>query len=285
MAQPPPPRDDDTRVIQAEDTAEFRAPETPPPAAPPPPAPPPARFVENPWPWLLLVGLVAAGIVVWLFLFRGNDKATVPRVVGLPERAAIERLNDKGFDNTFVVRTPSKTPRGQVFAQKPGAGTQLDKDQTVTIRVSSGAPVASGGAKPKPKPKPAKPAATEVVMPDVVGRPLPDAGGELEAAGLVPDSEPVASEEPPGTAVAQEPGAGTKVPAGEIVHLQVARGGGTVSIPDVVGQTAAEARAKLWAARLTVRTVYRSGRPGVVLAQQPTGTAPAYSQVALTVGR
>lgn len=273
-------------MIQTEDTAEhYAVEEAPPPVAPPPPAPPPPRLVENPWPWLVLVGVVAAGIVVWLLLIRGSDKATVPRVVGLPERAAVERLNDKGFHNTFVVRTPSKAPRGQVFAQKPGAGTQLDKDQTVTIRVSSGAPVVSGGAKPKPKPKKPKPAATEVVMPDVVGRPLPDAGGELEAAGLVADSEPTTSQEPPGTVVAQEPGAGTKLSAGEIVLLQVAQGGGTASIPNVVGQTAADARAKLWAAKLTVRTLYRSGQPGVVLAQQPTGTAPAYSQVTISVGR
>jgi serine/threonine-protein kinase len=274
-------------VIQGEDTAEFHAVEPgPPPVAAPPPAPPPARMVENVWPWLLLVALVAAGILIWLFLIRGNDKGTVPRVVGLPQRAAVERLNDEGYDVT-AVRTPSKSPRGQVFAQKPGAGSQLDKDQTVTIRVSSGAAVASGGAKPKPKPKqPAtKPRATTVAIPDVVGRPLPDAGGELEAAGLVADSEPIKSQEPPGTVVAQNPGAGTKIPAGETVSLQAAQGGGTASIPDVVGQTAADARAKLWAAKLTVRTLYRSGKPGVVLSQQPSGTAPAYSQVTLTVGR
>jgi beta-lactam-binding protein with PASTA domain len=65
----------------------------------------------------------------------------------------------------------------------------------------------------------------------------------------------------------------------------VAQRSGTASIPDVAGLTAADARAKLWAAQLTVRTLYRSGKPGVVLAQQPTGTAPAYSQVTITVGR
>jgi hypothetical protein len=56
-------------------------------------------------------------------------------------------------------------------------------------------------------------------------------------------------------------------------------------VPNVVGQQASAARAALLDAKLTVRTVYKQGKLGVVLAESPTGTAPAYTQITLTVGR
>jgi beta-lactam-binding protein with PASTA domain len=58
-----------------------------------------------------------------------------------------------------------------------------------------------------------------------------------------------------------------------------------VQIPDVTGQPASSARAALLQATLTVRTTYRRGRAGVVLTQTPTGSAPAYTQVTIAVGR
>src|SRR5438034_726598 len=55
------------------------------------------------------------------------------------------------------------------------------------------------------------------------------------------------------------------------------------------GRTASDARAALLAAKLTVRTQYRSAAKkdaGNVLAQSPSGgTVPAYTQVTITVGR
>jgi beta-lactam-binding protein with PASTA domain len=53
----------------------------------------------------------------------------------------------------------------------------------------------------------------------------------------------------------------------------------------VTGQTAAQARAALLQAKLTVKTVYKRGKAGIVLAESPTGSAPAYTQVTITVGR
>jgi beta-lactam-binding protein with PASTA domain len=60
-------------------------------------------------------------------------------------------------------------------------------------------------------------------------------------------------------------------------------------VPDVVGRKAADARAALLAAKLTVRTQYRSGPKkdaGLVVAESPGGgSQPAYTQITLTVGR
>ena len=274
--------------------ADRPPPPVPPPDArpEPPPGPPPGWLAaENPWPWLFLVLLAVAGLLIWLFLFRGHsDKATVPRVVGLSQSAAIRRLNDAGF-NVTAVRRPAKSPAGRVFAQKPGAGSRLKKHQTVVINVSNGAaPKASTPPATTTTTQTTTTAAPTVAVPAVTGKQQPDAGGAIEAVGLVPDSFPMQSSEPPGTVVAQDPGAGTKLAAGKSVRLNVSSGGAqqpAVTIPTVTGAKAADARAKLWAAKLTVRTIYQSGKVGIVLREQPSGggKAPAYSQVTLYVGR
>jgi beta-lactam-binding protein with PASTA domain len=59
----------------------------------------------------------------------------------------------------------------------------------------------------------------------------------------------------------------------------------SVQIPDVVGKSAADARAALAQAKLTFKTTYAKGKTGVVLSQSATGSAPAYTQIALSVGR
>jgi serine/threonine-protein kinase len=175
-----------------------------------------------------------------------------------------------------------------VFAQKPGAGSQLKKKQTVVIDVSN-------GVAPKlPPPKTTSTATTatkapQVAVPDVTGKVQTEAGPAIEAIGLVPDTFPKNDTQPPGVVVSQDPAAGTKVPAGKSVRLDVSTGGNqtATTVPDVTGQKAADARAALWAAKLTTRTVYAQGTVGVVLRQQPSGggQVPAFTQVTLTVGR
>ena len=264
----------------------------PPDAAPePPPGPPPGWLaVENPWPWLALVLVAVAALLVWLFAIRGSsDRATVPHVVGLSQPVAIKKLQNAGF-NVTALRKPAKAPAGRVFAQRPGGGTQLKKKQTVVIDVSNG--VAPKLPPPKTNTSTTATVATAppVAVPDVKGKVQTEAGPAIEAVGLVPDTFPVSGGQTPGVVVAQSPAAGTKIPAGKSVHLDVSTGGGNQpasTVPDVTGQTAADARAKLWAAKLTTRTVYAKGTVGVVLRQQPAGggQAPAFSQVTLTVGR
>jgi serine/threonine-protein kinase len=258
----------------------------------PPPAPPP----ENPWPWLAaFLLLVIAGLLVWFFVFRGSDRATVPRVVGMHDAQARSRLNHAGF-NVKEILGPSAKPTGIVLSQQPGAGSQLKKDQTVVIHVSNGrSPTTSTttatttGATTTGATTTV--AAATVAVPNVTGKQQTLAGGAVEAAGLVADTFPVNGSQPAGTVVSQSPAAGTKVKAGSSVRLNVSAGNATQptkSIPNVVGQKASAARTALWTASFTVRTAYRSGSKaqlGTVLAQQPTGTAPAYTQVTLTVGR
>src|SRR5207245_2566506 len=85
---------------------------------------------------------------------------------------------------------PPGPPAGRVFAQRPGAGTQLKKKQTVLIDVSNG--VAPKLPPPKTSTSTTATVATapQVAVPDVKGKVLTEAGPAVEAAGLVPDTFP-----------------------------------------------------------------------------------------------
>jgi beta-lactam-binding protein with PASTA domain len=124
-------------------------------------------------------------------------------------------------------------------------------------------------------------------VPDVTGEDLVGATGDVEAAGFVPDTTPVDGGGRPGTVSQQTPGAGGQAEAGSAVTLAVVFPADRpdVQIPDVVGESGAEARAALAHAKLTFKTTYAKGKTGIVLSQSSTGTVPAYTQVELTVGR
>ncbi|HZR96353.1 MAG TPA: PASTA domain-containing protein [Gaiellaceae bacterium] len=276
-----------------------------PPPGPPPPAPPaggppavPPRLYQDAWPWLAALGILAVvGLLLWLFVFRDTSSSKlVPAVVGLQQQQAIERLTGDGFGVRAVI-APSKKPKGIVFAQVPGGGSRLDKGQNVEIRVSNGlAPTTSTAAtttrqtttQQQTTQQQTTAAAQQASVPDVGGQAAADAAGQIEAAGFVAETEPVAESGTAGSVVTQSPPAGSSADVGSVVVLSVATGSNrpASTVPDVVGQKAAAARAALLDAKLTVKTAYKKGKRGVVLAQSVAGgqSQPAWTQVTITVG-
>jgi serine/threonine-protein kinase len=122
--------------------------------------------------------------------------------------------------------------------------------------------VVSSGTATSPEP----PAAVET--PAVVGRTASAASEALREAGLEVRIALVESSERRGTVVGQAPSAGTEVADGSTVQLEVAKARAApprIEVPDVLGVPAAEARSRLRAAGLRVRSV------GVV-SEEPAGT-------------
>jgi serine/threonine-protein kinase len=280
---------DETEITQSFEPA-------PPPGPPPPP--PPGLFADV-GPWLATLGiLVVAALLVWLFVFRGHGHPhTVPAVVGMQQQQAVARLNRAGYDVTVVIGAASK-PRGIVVTQIPGAGSRLPRGGRVTLHVSNGQPVqvttTSGTTTTAPTTTAGTTttAATTAAVPNVVGQDMAAGAGQVEAAGFVAETDPATASQTAGQIVAETPAAGTQAAAGSTVALQVAVGSSrpAVQVPNVLGQKAAAARAALLQAKLTVRTQYKKVAKkdvGVVVAQAPGGggSAPAYSQVTLTVGQ
>jgi beta-lactam-binding protein with PASTA domain len=296
-----------------DDTQAHRPVAPPPPEPPPAPPPvaggPPPRFYADAWPWLALLGILAlAGLLVWLFAFRGGSSGrVVPAVVGLQQQRAIAKLTGEGFGVRALVG-PSRRPRGIVFAQTPGGGSRLGKGQNVVIDVSNGlAPPTTTGATTTGatttgatttgattttgQTTTAAAPAQQAAVPDVSGQDAAAGAGQIEAAGFVAETEPVAEAGTAGSIVTQDPAGGAQADLGSVVRVSVATGSNrpAVQVPNVVGQKAAAARAALLAAKLTVKTAYRKGPAksvGVVLSQTPAAgsSQPAWTQVTITVG-
>jgi beta-lactam-binding protein with PASTA domain len=211
-----------------------------------PAGPPPERYW---WLWLLLLLLlVVAGLVIWWLLSRGNDKSSVPDVIGLQSTVAAQRIHDANLKSTAVTGQ-SKRPPNIVFAQAPGAGTQLKHGQTVTISISSG----------------------HVAVPNVTSQPVQQAQTALTNAGFKSHVTRVASSRPKDIVITQSPAAGVTAVGGTTVNLTVSSGAKPVVVPQVVGQTQGSAVNKLTGAGLTpvLHNVGSSKPAGIVVAQKP----------------
>lgn len=265
---------------------------------------PPQRVVppeRNPWPWLLaLLFLVLGGIAAAYFLTREDDSAstdTVPNVVGRRANAATARLRADGF--TPVTRQQySDEARGVVLRQEPPAGRTLREGGTVTLFASRGPATAT--------------------VPNLRGLSEAEAARELTERGLRANVFRVPSDEPDGTVVAQNPAADEVVKKGSAVRMNVSRGQTTtttetttttttttttptttgatgatppapqaVDVPDVVGQTEADAAAALADVGLLADSypVAAQDPSGTVVAQRPAagGTAEAGLAVRLNI--
>jgi beta-lactam-binding protein with PASTA domain len=211
-----------------------------------PAGPPPGRYW---WLWLLLLLLlVLAGLLVWWLLSRGNDKSTVPNVIGLKSQVAAQRIHDEDL-KVSPVTGQSKRPPDVVFAQAPGAGTQLGHGQTVTIKISSG----------------------QVAVPNVTSTPVQQAQTTLTDAGFKSTVTRVASSRPKDIVIAQSPTAGVTAVSGSTVTLTASSGAKPVVVPQVVGQTQGSAVNALTGVGLksVLHNVGSSKPAGTVVAQKP----------------
>jgi eukaryotic-like serine/threonine-protein kinase len=201
------------------------------------------------WLWLLLLLLlVVGGLLAWYFLSRKDDKAVVPNVIGLREQQAEIRIRDRGLE-ALPRPGQSDRPQGVVFGERPGAGTQLGKGQTVTIFVSSG----------------------RLAVPDVTALPLADAQQKLQTLGFKAEVKRVASTKPKGIVLDQDPAAGVTAVRGTTVTLSVSSGAKPVVVPRVVGQTQGAAVQALTAVGLkpVLQNVPSNQPAGTVVGQKP----------------
>ena len=121
-------------------------------------------------------------------------------------------------------RDPSDSiPADVVTSQNPQAGSQIDRDGTIDVVISSGAP--------------------QITVPYVGGKSASDAVGTLGALGIAATIEYVVDPSAAvGTVLKQTPEPNTAVRKGSAVTLAVAVPG---SVPDVAGKSPDDARALL----------------------------------------
>lgn len=204
---------------------------------------------------LLLAAVLLAGSSVTYLLVTGkigSSKSAVEThdVTGFTLDQARAALSDYQI---VVQRAPSlQIPKDRVISQNPAAGTKLPANSTITLTLSDGP--------------------GDTTVPEtLLGKTLVEARQILTDAGLViAQTNPIDSEQAPGTVLAVTPVAGTTLQAGSGVTLDIASG--NAPVPDVVGKSAIDARTILIQAGFLPREVqaYDPGSPlGIVLAQAP----------------
>ncbi len=143
------------------------------------------------------------GAVVTLTASKGARPVEVPHLLGTQGSDAAAVLREAGLEPA-IATVRAERARGEVVAQNPAAGTEVERGASVRLNVSAG------------------PATTSV--PDVVGLTQPEAVAALLRAGLKAYVQLVPSLEPAGTVVAQAKPPGTEGRRGDSVQINVSSG-------------------------------------------------------------
>jgi serine/threonine-protein kinase len=215
---------------------------------------------------------VREGMRIALTVSDGPGTVAVPDIAGLGRRAAAKALSDAGFQVRQRGISSNDVLENDAIRTSPAGNTPRDIGSTVTLVYSTG----------KPK----------VAVPSVTGQQEDAATTALEDLGLtvtVVDKETDTGD--PGSVLQQDPAPDTPVTVGSTVKITVARAPSRVELPDVTGETDADAVRRLSHDGFEVHTVDQDvatpDQDGVVLSQNPAGGEKVKpgSKVKITVGR
>ncbi|HET9073459.1 MAG TPA: PASTA domain-containing protein [Solirubrobacteraceae bacterium] len=211
-----------------------------------------------------------SGATVDLTVSTGPGNTTVPAVVALSQKQAIEQLHLSGLKVSRIIPESSNTvPKHEATRTDPPAGTTLTTGQSVVLYISSGV--------------------APIPVPSVTGDTLANAQSALSQFHVKVEDQTTTTA-PANSVISQSPTGGANVLPGTTVTLVVARRPPRVSVPNLVGDTLTHATATLTALGLKVSSTPQS--TGVrsdnhrVLAQTPGpgGKVAQGATVALTVG-
>ncbi len=215
--------------------------------------------------------LLVAVALLALALLLPSETVTVPDVTGRTQAAATEMLK-KAELKVLTAEGTSNRPKGSVVSETPNAGTAVKRHSTVTIVVSAG----RGSAR----------------VPEVAGLSVEEALARLHYVGLRPKkSERSSGTFKAGVAMGTDPAEGKLLESSSEVIVFVSTGPPRVKVPDVRGDSQAQAEALLQDAELAVGAIHRrysrAAAPGTVIDQEPGPGAKRGpgSTVRLTIAR
>jgi eukaryotic-like serine/threonine-protein kinase len=144
------------------------------------------------------------GSDVTLVVSAGPKRAKVPVLVGSQRRLAVQQIRGRGLTPS-VSEEESDSPAGEVIAQSPSAGSEVEAGSAVAIVVSSGKQQAK--------------------VPNVVGKLRAEAVQAVREAGLSPtvEEEETEVEGKVGRAIDQFPPFGSELEPGETVTIVVGK--------------------------------------------------------------
>ncbi|MDR6976959.1 serine/threonine-protein kinase [Streptomyces sp. 3330] len=176
---------------------------------------------------LVLVGAVLIG--KWVFSGGvNNESVAVPNLVGQVRADAEKQLTNSNLKLGTVTEKPcADQSKGKICDQDPDAATKVDKDSTVNLVVSTGAP--------------------KVAVPSVLGKSLEDAKALLEGDQyeLVVETKEQVSTEEEGTVLEQSLKLGKEVEKGTTITLTIAKAEEKATVPDVSNKSCDDAKAQM----------------------------------------
>ena len=178
-----------------------------------------------------------------------KDKVTVPSLVGKTEEEAKEALNAVNLGYKAVKQASSTIPEGKVISQGTTAGTKVNKNTTITLSISSGPDSAT--------------------VPNVIGIDQVEASNAIESAGFKVSVKKAYSDTvEAGKVISQSPSGSSATTPGATVTITVSEGKETTTaasatVPNVVGLTEADAKAKLTELGISCKVAYQSSASNV----------------------
>ncbi|MFD3946529.1 Stk1 family PASTA domain-containing Ser/Thr kinase [Streptomyces sp. NPDC058579] len=186
-------------------------------------------------PLLVVVAvLLALGIGGGVWYINSGQFTRVPAVLGQNEAKATERLTDAGLDVGATKRAFSDVyERGTVMATDPASGRRIRGNGTVTLTISRGPEI--------------------VKVPRLKGKPLAQAKRLLADEGLLVGvtTRAFSQDIPQGAVISSDPEPGTERSPDSAVALVVSKGR-PIDVPDVAGDSVADATSTLQEAGLKV---------------------------------
>ena len=137
------------------------------------------------------------GTEIVLYVAVGRS---VPSVVGLPQEEAAQAFAAEGLENVEYVAEKSDETEGTVLSVDPEAGTRALSTGKITVKV-----------------------AEAYRVPDISGMSQAEAFDAVEAAGYNGYTVYVYAEDPEGTVLGTDPGAGEKLQSGADVAIKIAK--------------------------------------------------------------
>ena len=210
---------------------------------------------------------VAKGSTVAIEVSSGPAPQVVPDVTAEPAQQAEASLHHMGFRYDEVSAPSPTVKKGYVISTSPTAGSTASRASVVTLTVSSGAPLQR--------------------LVSVVGLQYDSAQAALIADGFNVKKVPVASSLTPGQVLSESP-ATAKAPEGSTVTLTVAQAPTRIPLPDVEGDTEADAVAAITAAGLTPATssvpTQNPADNGLVVTETPAPGSMVKKQSVVALG-
>jgi serine/threonine-protein kinase len=236
-------------------------------------APPPRRN-SNAWVAvaLALLGILAVGALgVGLYMSNQKSEIAVPDLTNRSGAEASQLLTNLKLKPSPATFTSANCVSDRVADQNPAPNSRVPEGSVVSYKVCAG------------------PGETQV--PQLVGLTKAQAQRQLEGVHLTPKFVDVASDKEAGQVLSSDPKEGSTVKENSTVTLNVSKGN-LQKVPNVVGRTAADARATLTGAGFKVSEVQQdtsnANEVGQVVGQDPEAGSvqdPSKTTVRIFVGR